>query len=259
MKELSEIPFQPCDYSPKTPQEKAFFEKNDGVSQFMKEAYEAYGVMRFAGAPYMRQPQVDHHNRGEESIAAHMWAVGLLWEVTYPIMPHLTKIIDPEKVHRYVRIHDIGEIGDGDVSVVRQFNGEGKNRAQREEVVFSEISSLLPTESQIFIRQTHDQYEKEKNDYQTQNKEVLLAKMFDTLQGDHFVLTQGINFEDHSDIHKRIVIAKLLPFSKQLQKLLHDSDQIEAIEEVNLLIKHHLYLYQQKGISIESYLGEVTQ
>lgn len=254
MKELSESHISNPDFTPQTPREISFFKKNDEVSAFMDRAYDAYGIMRFHGAPFMKQPQLDHTNRGEESISSHMWAVELLWEATHPIVPNLTNAVNVNNIFKYIRIHDLGEIGDGDISIVRQLNGEGKDRAKREEVIFSEITSLLPQESQVSIRQTHNEYEKEKNDSLTKNKDVLLAKILDTMQGDHFVLSQSINFDQYKDLHKKIVNRALLPYVSRLYNLLQEDESIQAMKELQLLLKHHLYQYQKRGVFIESYL-----
>jgi|GEM_PF-2872282 len=238
------------DHAPSTKRELDGYEQLDAVYSFMDKLYVAYGRMRFRGAAFMQQPIKDLSNLGEESISDHMWAATVMWEGITPLFPHITAATDPSQVSRYILMHDIGEIAEGDISIVRQINGDGKGRREKEEASFLELTKTLPGATRVVFETTHQLYEEGKNDPVTQNKEVLLAKIMDMIQGDHFVLTQSVDFATHSDLHNTIVSTKLIPYAKRLIKILRDEGNEDAAVEIELLIEHHLYQYQKKGTHI---------
>jgi 5'-deoxynucleotidase YfbR-like HD superfamily hydrolase len=241
-----------CDYRPQTPGAEQFYDKADKVYTFMGKMYQAYGRMRFRDSPYMNEPPPELSEPGTESIADHMWSVNLLWMSTQPIMPHVAAAVSVDEVSSFLTMHDIGEIGDGDISAYRQINGDGMNRREQEFIIFNALTAVLPEESQQLLNTLHDRYEQEKNDPQTTDKEVLLAKIFDTLQGDHFVLTQHDDFSIEPEAHVRIVTQKLLPYATRLRELFLEEKNYDAAQEITLLMSHHLHQYQKKAVAIPS-------
>lgn len=240
----------PIDHTASTPEEATLFTNLDSVYQFMANIYPAYSRMRFRGAAFMKEPTPDLSQLGEESIADHMWAATVMWEALTPILPHLSSTVDTRNLSRFILIHDMGEIANGDISAALQLKGHGKNRAEKEMQGFNDLAAMLPEASRDIFVGTHDQYEREKNNPETQDKEVLLAKIMDMIQGDHFVLSQSIDFSGSSHVHYRIVSEKLVPYAKRLHSLLTDEGELAAAQELHGLIKHHLYQYQQKGTVI---------
>ncbi|MBI5045041.1 MAG: HD domain-containing protein [Candidatus Levybacteria bacterium] len=239
------------DHSPSSIKEKGLFEQFDGVYAFMKQVYPAYSRMRFRGSPYMTEPIPDLIFEGQESIADHMWASMLMWEATHPIMPSLVQTLNPDLISQFILTHDIGEIANGDVSAVLQLNGHGINRAEHELESFYDLTSLLPQPSQDRFNKIHLHYENEKNDPQTLDKNVLMAKIMDMIQGGHFVLAHSTNLSTMPDIQINIVTTKLLPYVDRLIQVLKDEGQLEAISEMRTLIKHHLFQLQKLGINVE--------
>lgn len=240
------------DYQPHTSIAKNFYQKADGVYAYITRLYLADGRMRFRGAPFMKEPPPDLSERGTESIADHMWAANVMWMATYPITPHIASAVSVTDVSSMITIHDIGEIGDGDISAYLQLNGVGENRQEHEFEVFNALTDKLPEESQQSLNMLHDRYEKEKNNPQTTDKEVLLAKIFDMLQGDHFVLTQHLDFSIEPQAHVQIISKKLLPYASRFRELLLQEGNADAAEELSMLLSHHLYQYQKLGVAIPS-------
>jgi len=143
-------------------------------------------------------------------------------------------------------IHDIGEIEQGDVSAVLQLQGVGTNRAEIEQDAFTKLTSILPKKSAIPLQRINKRYEKEKNDSNTQDKEALMTKIMDTIQGDHYVITHSIDMKTYAPIHSRIIAAKLFPYVKQLENLLAREGNDLGVKQLHIFIKHHLYQYQKR-------------
>ncbi len=237
------------DHSP-TPNELTTFQELDQLYSFMSGVYPAYDRMRFRGASFMKEPIPDLTNVGQESIADHMWATLLMWDALYPLLPAFSQTINPARVSSYILTHDMGEIADGDISATLQLDGYGKNRAEIELVNFKRLTSLLPQASQTIFDQTHLRYEEEKSNPETNDKEVLIAKIMDSVQGDHFVLDQSIDFNGSLEIHKKILARSLMPYVQRLSAILQKEGELLAAEEIRILIKHHLHEYQKRGVHI---------
>lgn len=240
------------DYQPQTSDVKHFYQKADSVYAFINRLYQADGRMRFRGAPFMKEPPAELSEQGTESIADHMWATNVMWMTTYPILPHMAETISVSDISSLITLHDIGEIGDGDISAYLQLQGVGKDRQVHEFEVFTALTEVLPDESNKALNALHERYEREKNDPQTKDKEVLLAKIFDTLQGDHFVLTQHTDFSIEPQSHVRIITQKLLPYASHLRDLFLQESNHTAAEELSMLLSHHLYQYQKLDVVIPS-------
>jgi len=234
------------DYSPQTKLEITLFADLDKAYLFMQSIYQLYGRMRFRGAPFMKDPAKDLTNIGEESVGEHLFSVTLFWEILHPIIGNVSNSLQVQKVSQMLFIHDIGEIEQGDISAVLQLQGVGTNRAAIEQDAFTKLTSILPKKSALFLQRINHRYEKEKNDLNTQDKEALMTKIMDTIQGDHYVITHSIEMKTYAPIHSRIIAAKLFPYVKQLEKILAKEGNNLGVKQLHIFIKHHLYQYQKR-------------
>lgn len=234
----------------KMQQEQELFKKFDGIYTTLAKLHPAYGRMRFRGAPFMPQPPEDLERNGLEDIAGHMWLTTITSRIILPVIPNAAKDIDQMTLTDMLLIHDIGEITHGDVSAFLQLNGHGKDRKEREDLAFGEIILELPEEVREELHTTHERYEREKNNPETRDKEALLAKIIDTVQGNHYVLTHSPNFSKYTDAHLAIVQKKLLPFTRRLEDVLKKEGNKRGAEEINSFTRHHLSLYKSKGVTI---------
>lgn len=234
------------DYSPLTKSEIVLFAELDKAYLFMKSIYQLYGRMRFRGAPFMKDPTKDLATIGEESVSEHLFSVTLFWDILHPIIGNVSRSLNVQVVSEMLFIHDIGEIEQGDISAVLQLQGVGKDRATVEQDAFTGLTSILPKKSARSLLRTNQRYETEKNDANTQDKESLMTKIMDTIQGDHYVITHSIDMKTYAPIHSRIIAAKLFPYVRQLEKLLVKENNNLGAKQLDIFIKHHLYQYQKR-------------
>lgn len=251
---MKEVLYSPLnmtpDFHPRTSNEADSYHRFDSMYSTLKQLYPAYGRMRFRGSPFMPEPPADLERVGLEDIADHMWMATITSRLLLPILPHTTMSVDGLKIVDMLLIHDIGEIANGDVSAVLQLQGHGQTRAEDETHAFHKIISDLPDDIKESLTATHDEYEREKNDPNTTNKEALIAKIIDTIQGNHYVLTHSPNFKEHAELHTQIVSTKLLPHTKRLEEILQDEGNSQGVTEMHLFTRHHLHMYQKRGVSI---------
>lgn len=234
----------------KLAKEEELFKKFDGIYETLTNLHPANTTWRFRHAPFMPQPPEDSDYSGIENIAGHMWLTTELARLVFHVLPHATENMDKMTILDMLSLHDIGEIAHGDVSAYLQLNGYKGNRKEQEDEAFLDIISPLPEETKTLLVQTQQRYEKEKNNPQTNDKEALFAKIMDTVQGDHNVLTYSPNFQDYALDYKKILEAKLLPFTKRLEEVLLDEKNEEGAREINTFTRHHLSLYRKKGVFI---------
>lgn len=238
-------------YSPKE-NEIELYKELDGVYDFLEQIYKLYGRMRFRGAGFMKVPTPELETIGEESVAEHLFSCTLLWKLLSGVLKQNGINVDSETISNMVLIHDIGEIEQGDVSAVLQLQGKGKDRKNVEDKAFEEISSLLPQSSGKLIKETNERYEREKNNPTTNDKEVLIAKIIDTLQGDHYVTTNSIDLVGFTDTHQKIISIKLYPYVLRLIEILEKEKNKIGSEFMKSMIRHHLFNYEKKGSYLSS-------
>lgn len=239
-------------YAPKNIAEEKFFDELSGVFNFMKQAYRLYGRMRFRGADFMKDPTPELKGIGEESVAEHLFSSLLLWQLVTPVLPNLSRLIDKESIQQMILIHDIGEVAQGDVSATNQLKGKGKNRKIVEEKAFNSLLKKLPVRSRNALKSEHQRYEIEKANKLTQDTTVLIAKVIDMLQGGHYLLINSINFADHSDHYQQVMDTGFFPYTKRLLTILKEENELEAAQEVRMLIKFYLLQYEKNGAKMVS-------
>ena len=230
--------------------EAELFKKLDGIYETLTNLHPANTTWRFRHAPFMPQPPEDSEYAGVENIAGHMWLTTELAKLVFHVLPNATQNMDKMTILDMLSLHDVGEIAHGDVSAYLQLNGYKGNRKEQEDEAFLDIISPLPQETKALLLKTHTRYEKEKNNPHTNDKEALFSKVMDTIQGDHNVLTYSPNFLEYAVDHKKILEAKLLPFTKSLEEVLIGEENEEGAREINNFTRHHLLLYKKRGVHI---------
>ena len=217
-----------------------------GIFKFLSKAYNANWTLRWSHTPYMSKALASGKT---ESILGHKWAMMELWYQLRRVCPNLNAAIDSKKFYEIVLNHDLGETFLGDISAVRQLNGEGLDKHIAEHQELEKMSTDLPKYSARDMLDSFDEFEKEINSID--DLEILLAKFIDILQGDHFALTFGNDLSKHADIIRRIVNEKFTACVKRFVEVLEKMGRSEACKELLEIERFHINQIREAGIDIK--------
>jgi len=215
----------------------------DGLYDFIEEAYKANSVFRFDGTPFMEAAP-------QESIAGHMWSTLLHWFNLKSLCPALAAAVDSERVYEILLMHDLPEIGQGDVSMFQQLAGNGSGKRAIERKALHSLSQTLPNETRDTWLHYFDEFEAEDITRVTDTA-ILVARMIDTIQGSFYALTYGDNPVAHAATHNKIINQHLGGTVRQLIAVLEGSGHEYAAGEVRTIMQHYITLWQQKGVKLE--------
>lgn len=219
----------------------------DGLYDFMSQAYHGNWSYRWEGVPWMQKNITEGKN---ESILAHQWACVGFWLILKDVCPALSALVNTEEIYERVWSHDIGETFVGDISQFRQLSGIGGNKHFVEQKEIKKITKSMPSKTSRKLRAYFKEFEKPIE--KITNLEALVAKLIDTLQGNHFALVfaEGLSESKNSDSVKKIVERTAGRAAKQLLKVLKQKGHVQAHAEVLALVNHHLDFYRKLGIKI---------
>ena len=186
-----------------------------------------------------------------ESILAHQWACIGFWLTLKDVCPALSSLIDTQEIYERVRSHDMGETFVGDISQFRQINGGGKDKHLIEQKEIERITKLIPSKTSRKIRGYFKESEKPREEIT--NLGVLVSKLIDSLQGNHFALVfaEGLGSLQNKDSVKKIVERTTVRTALQLLKVLKQKGHVKAYKEVLAVVNHHLDYYRKLGIKID--------
>ena len=129
-----------------------------GIFKFLSKAYNANWTLRWSHTPYMSKALASGKT---ESILGHKWAMMELWYQLRRVCPNLNAAIDSKKFYEIVLNHDLGETFLGDISAIRQLNGEGLDKHIAEHQELEKMSTDLPKYSARDMLDSFDEFEKE--------------------------------------------------------------------------------------------------
>lgn len=219
-----------------------------GIYQFMAHNYQGNWSYRWGGVPWMQKNIKAGKN---ESILAHEWACVGFWLTLRDVCPALSALVDTQEIYERVWSHDMGETFVGDVSQFLQLNGAGKGKHVVERKEIGRITKSIPKKtSQKLIKYFSDF---EKPIEKITKLEALVAKLIDTLQGNHFALVfaEGLGSSKNKHSVKKIVERTSVRVANQLLKVLKRRRQKKAFKEVVYMVNHHLVYYRKLGIPID--------
>lgn len=224
--------------------------KLDSMYDFMAQSYQGNWEYRWGGVPYM-QKRIKAGQK--ESILAHQWACVGFWFLMKDVCPNLSKLVSTEEIYERVWSHDLGETFLGDISQYRQVNGEGGDKHVVEYNEVAKMSKKLPKSTQKRLLSYLKNYGH--NIEKVTKLEILIAKLIDTLQGNHFslVFAEGLGAPKHKFTVAKIVERTSIKVSRRLLEVLKEKKHQKAYKEVLDLINHHLAYYIAKGVPL-SYL-----
>jgi len=220
----------------------------DSIYKFMADNYQGNWSYRWEGVPWMQKNIIGNKN---ESILAHQWACIGFWLTLKDVCPALSSLIDTQEIYERVRSHDMGETFVGDISQFRQINGGGKDKHLIEQKEIERITKLIPSKTSRKIRGYFKESEKPREEIT--NLGVLVSKLIDSLQGNHFALVfaEGLGSLQNKDSVKKIVERTTVRTALQLLKVLKQKGHVKAYKEVLAVVNHHLDYYRKLGIKID--------
>jgi len=214
----------------------------------MADNYQGNWSYRWGRVPWM---QKNNRMGKKESILSHEWACIGFWLTLKDVCPSLSSLVDTEEIYERVWSHDMGETFIGDISQFRQINGAGGNKHLIEQEEIKRITKSIPSKTSRKLRGYFKEFEKPIE--KITKLETLIAKLIDTIQGNHFALVfaEGLELSKNKDSVKKIVKRTSVRVAHQLLKVLKERGQTKAYREVLAVIDHHLNYYQELGIKID--------
>ena len=219
----------------------------DSIYEFMADAYRGNWTYRWNGVPYM---QKRIKSGQQESILAHQWACIGFWFLMREVCPNLAKLVNTQEIYERVWSHDLGETFLGDISQYRQVNGEGDGKHVLEYEEVMRMAKNLPKKTKKDLSNYVKNYGH--NLEKVTKLEVLVAKLIDTIQGNHFslVFAQGLGDKKYKLTVAKIVERTSVKAARQILKILKQKGRKAAYQEVLDFINHHLAYYKAKGVPI---------
>lgn len=216
--------------------------------KFMADNYQGNWSYRWGGVPWM---QKNNKKGKKESILAHQWACIGFWLILKDICPALNTLVDTQEIYERIWSHDMGETFVGDISQFKQINGHGVNKHLIEQKEIEKITKFIPSKTSHKLQKYFKEFEKPRE--KITKLETLIAKLVDTLQGNHFALVfaEGLVSSKNTNSIKKIVERTTVRTAIQLLKVLKQRGHIKAYEEVLIVVNHHLDYYKKLGIKID--------
>lgn len=218
----------------------------NGVYRFMADAYHGNWQYRWGGGtPYL---QKNIKAKKNESITGHQWACIGFWFYLSRVCPSLSKLVDTAEIYERLWSHDLGETFRGDISQFQQLSGKGADKHNFER---KEIQKMGKTISPKILQQLIKWFNEFEGEFKDIKKlEVLIVKFIDTMQGNHFALVFGNDLIKHKITINKIVNRSFIPVARQLLKVLKQNGHKKALEEVKVVVLHHLKMFSKIGVQI---------
>jgi 5'-deoxynucleotidase YfbR-like HD superfamily hydrolase len=222
-------------------------EKEIGATYaFMSNVYLGNWQYRFKGTPHMSNIL---GKRKSESVLAHELACIGLWFNLRRLCPHLNKLVNSERIYEILWTHDLGEILAGDVSLAHQVKGRGadKNKNERKEII--KMAGKIPRQTLSELLENFDAFEKKVEEID--DVEILVCKLIDNIEGHHFALVFGNDFNKHSEIINKILNYSFVPRARKLLEILKDKKNKKAYQEVKWIINSFIELFKKSGVRLK--------
>jgi 5'-deoxynucleotidase YfbR-like HD superfamily hydrolase len=213
---------------------------------FMSNVYLGNWEYRFADTPHM---SIMLKKNKKESILAHQLSCIGFWFNLKRVCPNLNKLVDSEKIYEILWGHDLGEIFAGDISQPQQIKGKGINKSQIERKEIIKMAGKIPKKNLEILLKNFDAFE-EKTEEIT-SLEILVCKLIDNIQGNHFAVVFGNDFKTHSDLINKVLNRSFIRTTRRLLKVLKKENHKKAYEEVVLVVNYLIYLFKKSGTELK--------
>lgn len=228
------------------------------IYTFLGNLYPANWQVRFGDTPYMEgmisagdMKDIVGSKGYFESIAGHKWMMAVEADLLLDHCPGLAGCLDSRQVFKAILYHDVRELKNGDVSMVKQIQTGVHAGLEQEKIDLRELLSTLPDGVACQIGEMCDLYEQDGS--QEQSLEILFVRLLDALQAHHCVLVLGNDLGKHSDLIERISKKRAGPRARSLVDRLRGRDDTagkQAAFEIEKLLKFHLEQMREQGVNI---------
>lgn len=213
---------------------------------FMSNVYLGNWQYRWKGTPHMGNFLKKNK---KESILAHQLACIGFWFNLRRICPNLNKLVDSEKIYEILWGHDLGEIFAGDVSQSLQVKGKGEGKSQIERKEIIKMTGKIPKRTLKTLLYNFDAFEKKHEEINS--IEILVCKLIDNIQGNHFVIVFGNDFKTHSDLINKILNRSFIKAARRLLEVLKKKGNKKAYKEVESVVTCFIHLYKNSGAKLK--------
>lgn len=160
----------------------------------------------------------------------------------------LNSLVDSTQIYEILLNHDLGETYAGDIPLYRKIQGATRDK-QSERKALKQISNSLP-ETQKELLVWFDEFEKEIS--KITKLEMLIAKLVDNLQGNHFALVFGQNLAAYSEPINEILQIRFVAHVNRLIEVLEGKGEYEAATEIKQVAKHHADVIKAAAIEFDT-------
>ncbi len=213
---------------------------------FMQNVYLGNWQYRWKGTPHMKNML---RKNKKESILAHQLSCIGLWFNLRRICPNLDKLVNSEKIYEILWIHDLGEIFAGDVSQTMQIRGKGINKSANERQEIIKMAGQIPRKTLKAILENFDDFEKKIQNIN--NIEILICKLVDNIQGNHFGLVFGNDQQANSNLISAILNRSLIRTTQRLLQVLDKKGHKKAFREVKSVVDYFIFLFKKSGAKLK--------
>jgi len=217
----------------------------EATYKFMSNVYLGNWQYRFIGTPHMANM---FRKNKKESILAHELSCIGFWFNLRRICPNLNKLVNSEKVYEILWGHDLGEVFAGDISQSLQIKGMGINKSQTERKEIIKMAGKIPKTTLKILLQNFDDFEKKTEGITS--IEILVCKLIDNIQGNHFAVVFGNDFKKNSDLINKVLNRSFVRTTRRLLQVLKEGGHKKAYEEVESVVTYLVSLFKKAGTKL---------
>jgi len=111
------------------------------------------------------------------------------------------------------------------------------------------MAGKIPKRTLKILLKNFDAFEKKYED--TENIEILVCRLVDTIQGNHFGLVFGNDYKINSDLINKILNRSLIRIARRFLMVLEKKGHKKAYEEVDLVVKYFIDLFKKSGAELK--------
>lgn len=226
-------------------QNKHLTRKFDGMYRFIAEAYKGNWQYRFRRNPFMTAAR---KSKKSESIHGHAWACMEFWFHLRRLCPALAGRVDSLVVYELLLNHDLGEVYNGDVSIHAVVQGKPHNKKGERPALQRLVHPLTPA-VRLEIVTKFDAFETPIA--RITEIDVLVAKLIDCLEGNHFAFVFGNDFPRHEQLIISIMKVRFIPCMRHLVEALEEINAKDAAKEMRTLARYHFAQLKEAGIRFD--------
>lgn len=143
----------------------------------------------------------------------------------------------------------MGEIFVGDISQPQQIKGKGvgKSKIERQEII--KMAGKIPKKTLKTLLQNFDAFEEKTEEMNS--IEILVCKLIDNIQGNHFAVVFGNDFRTHSDLINKVLNRSFIRTIRRLLEVLKNGGHKKAHKEVESVVNYLIYLFKKSGVKLK--------